>query len=250
MSIIAIMQPTYLPWLGYFDLMDQVDTFIFLDDVNVLKRNWAVRNRVKTIQGEVFLTVPLKKHIERDFRLFSNTPIDYDQNWVRKHLKTIAQAYAKSPFFSDVYEDLENALSVQYKTIADLNITIISLMAERLGIKTPSYRSSEIQGIDGHKDERLVKICHALGANQYLSPQGSAAYIESKKPGGAFPDAGIELFYQNFEHPEYPQQGKSFLSHMSLVDMLMNCGFDNALNIIRSGRKENFHFQIFRKKLF
>ena len=247
MSLIAIMQPTYLPWIGYFDLMDQVDKFVFFDDVNVLKRSWGVRNRVKTAQGEVYLTVPLQSQLKREFRLFSNTCIDYNQNWKRKHLKTIAQAYSNTPFFKDIYKDLESIIDTEYATIADLNISIIRLEAEKMDIRTECCRSSEITGIDGRKDDRLVKISHALGADQYLSAQGSADYIEAVLPGCPFPEAGIELFYHNFEHPEYPQQGSSFLSHMCIVDLLMNCGYKQALNNIRSGRRKMIPYLEFRE---
>lgn len=246
MSIIAIMQPTYLPWMGYFDLMDQVDTFVFFDDVNVIKRSWGVRNRVKTKQGEAFLTVPLSSYYSRDFRLFSNTAIDYSQNWRKKHLGTIAQAYSKSPYFENIYQDFENLLKPIYKSIGDLNIAIIVLIAEKMGIKTKCVRSSEIKNIDGRKDDRLVNICHALGTDQYLSPQGSAVYIESNSPGGAFPGANIELFYHNFEHPTYHQQGSDFFSHMCILDLHMNCGYEQALKIIRAGRRPMIPFQKFR----
>lgn len=250
MSVIAIIQPTYLPWIGYFDLMDQVYKFVFLDSVNVLKRSWDVRNRIKTSQGELFLTVPLQSDLHRDLRLFSNTRIDYTHNWQKKHLSNIVHAYAKVPFFEEVYHDFEQLIKTKYSTIAELNITIICFIADKIGIKTLFYKSSEISGIEGRKDVRLVNICHALGATKYLSPQGSAAYIEAEQPGGAFPSAGIELYYHNFEHPTYPQQDSFFMSHMSIIDLLMNCGYERALDVIRSGRREMFPYQKFRINYF
>jgi hypothetical protein len=249
MSIIAIMQPTYLPWMGYFDLMDQVDMFVFLDDVNVLKRSWGVRNRVKTKQGEFFLTVPLSSNYSREFRLFLNTEIDYSQNWCKKHLGTIVQSYSKTSFFKEIYKDYENILKHHYATIRDLNIAIIDFFAKKIGIKTKQVLSSEINNIDGRKDDRLVNICNALGADQYLSPQGSAVYIESNSPGGAFPVANIDLFYHNFDHPVYHQQGPVFLSQMCILDLLMNCGYEQALKIIRSGRRPMIPYQEFRKQV-
>lgn len=249
MNIIAIMQPTYLPWIGYFDLMDQVDKFVFLDDVKVSKQSWAVRNRVKTKQGETYITVPLKNYRNHSNRFFSNTEINYNQRWQVKHLKTVVQAYSKAPFFDEIYGDLERVINIKYETIADLNIAIIRLVATKIGIKTNRCRSSEITGIEGRKDDRLVKICLALGADQYLSPQGSAVYIESERPGGAFPGAGIELFYQNFEHPDYPQLSSPFLSHMCVLDLLMNCGYGGALDIIRSGRRKMIPYLEFRKNM-
>lgn len=250
MTLIAIMQPTYLPWIGYFDLFDQVDHFVFLDDVNVLKRSWGVRNRINSSQGETYLTVPLQSHIKRDFRLFSNTAIDYHQNWYIKHLNSITHAYSKSTFFKEIYDDFEKLLNTKYSTIADLNISIIRFFSSKMGIETECIRSSEIPGIFGRKDERLVNICRALDADQYLSPQGSAAYIESNSPGGAFPGSGVELYYHNYEHQEYPQVGRPLLSHMCIIDLLMNCGYSKALAIIRAGRRKMIHYTQFREVYF
>jgi len=247
MRLIAIMQPTYLPWIGYFDLIDQVDKFVFFDDVKVSKQSWGVRNRLKTKQGEIYITVPIKNYKDHANRLFSNTEINYSERWQVKHLKTIAQSYSKAPFFKNIYEDFKSVVDSEYATIADLNISIIRLVAAKMHIRTKCCRSSEIKGIDGRKDDRLVKICQALGANQYLSPQGSADYIEAIRPGGAFSEAGIELFYHNFDHPEYPQQGSSFLSHMGIVDLLMNCGYEQSLDIIRSGRRKMIPYLEFRE---
>ena len=98
-----------------------------------------------------------------------------------------------------------------------------------------------------NKDERLVNICCAVEATGYLSAKGSSVYIESKSPGGAFHKSGIELYYHHFEHPEYPQIGSSFLSHMSIIDLLMNCGYKHALSIIRSGRRKKIPYAQFRK---
>jgi hypothetical protein len=249
MSIIAIMQPTYLPWIGYFDLMDQVDMFVFFDDVKVSKQSWGVRNRIKTKQGEAYIGVPLRNYKNHFNRFFLNTEINYDQKWQIKHLKTIAQSYSKSLFFKDIYQDCEGFLNATYKSIGDLNIELIVSIAQKIGIKTKHIRSSEINNIEGRKDHRLVNICHALGADQYLSPQGSAVYIESNSPGGAFPEADIELFYHNYEHPIYPQQGSDFFSHMCILDLLMNCGYEQALKIIRSGRRPMIPFQKFRKNM-
>jgi len=247
MSIAAIMQPTYLPWIGYFDLIDQVEKFVFLDDVKVSKQSWGVRNRVNTNQGAIYISIPLLDYRDHVNRLFINTQIDYKQKWQKKHLKTLAQAYSKTHYFKVVYEDFEKLLTIKYATIADLNISIIKMVAAKIGIQTEFFRSSKIPDLSGHKDDRLVSICQALGVDQYLSPQGSAVYIESEHPGGAFPDSGIELFYHNFDHPEYPQRGEAFQSHMCIVDLLMNCGYDQALEIIRSGRREPIYYKKFRE---
>lgn len=245
----AIMQPTYLPWLGYFDLIDRVDYFVFLDNAKVLKRSWGVRNRIRTVQGEFHLTVPLKAGGDQTDRFFNNTEIDYGQDWVGRHLKTIAHSYGKSAYFAEVFGDLESLMSTRYPNIGTLNIRLIEHFSSRIGINTGIVRSSELACTRSRKDQRLVAICHALGADQYLSPQGSAAYIEKGQAGGAFNGSGVELWYHHYLHPEYSQRGVGFLSHMAIIDLLMNCGYDSALEIIRSGRREMIGFMEFRKTL-
>jgi hypothetical protein len=246
MSIIAVMQPTYFPWMGYFDLIDQADKFIFFDDVKISKQSWGVRNRIKTKQGSLFLTVPLKNYKDHKNRLFLNTEILYDQPWPKKHLKSISQSYAKALYYDEVIQDIKNLLFTQYTTIADLNINIILFICKKIGIETNVIRASEIDGIHGSKDDRLVAICYALNATSYLSAKGSSEYIEAKSPGGSFHKNGIKLYYHNFDHPQYPQMETSFLSHMSIIDLLMNCGYKNSLSVIRSGRRKMIHYDQFR----
>lgn len=248
MNIIAVMQPTYIPWIGYFDLIDQVDSFIFFDDVKVSKQTWGVRNRIKTQQGPLFLTVPLKNYKDHENRLFINTEILYGQAWPKKHLKSVSQAYSKAPHYDEVIQDYRNLLEKEYRTIADFNITLIVFLCNKIEIETNFIRSSEIEGIYGNKDDRLVKICYAVNAKSYLSAKGSSAYIEAKSSGGAFHKSGIQLYYHNFDHPDYPQIGSPFLSHLSIIDLLMNCGYKNSLSIIRSGRRKMIPYDQFRKQ--
>jgi len=236
--ITAIMQPTFLPWIGYFDLIDRVDTFVFLDDAQVLKRSWGVRNRILAQNGETFLTVPLVGHSQNADCSFANTRIDPAPKWRRSHLATIRHAYSKAPFFEPVFELIEQVYEAGHETIGALNMAFIREAADRMGIETEFVQSSTLQGIDGAKDARLLSICRAIGAETYLAAQGSAAYIEQDHASGAFAGSGVELFYHNFDHPLYPQLADTFTSHMSVVDLLMNCGFGSALDIIRSGRRE------------
>ena len=236
--ISAIMQPTFLPWIGYFDLIDRVDCFVFFDDAQVLKRSWGVRNRILGAQGESFLTVPLVGHSQNADCSFASTAIDPAPKWRRSHLSSIRHAYAKAPFFPAVFEVLEQLYAADHVTIGALNMAFIETAARRMGIETPFARSSQLSGVEGRKDHRLLSICEAVGAETYLSAQGSAAYIEQDREGGAFAGSGVSLRYHNFAHPLYPQAGDDFVSHMSIVDMLMHCGFGSTLEIIRSGRRQ------------
>jgi hypothetical protein len=236
-TVAAIMQPTYLPWIGYFDLIDTADTFVFLDDAQVLKRSWGVRNRILGHNGEAFLTVPLSGHRHGEGSAFADTSVDLDQDWARTHLATIRHAYAKAPHFAEVFASLEAWLSGGHTTIGALNEDFIGTTARRIGIATPLLKSSQLEGADGRKDDRLLAICRAIGADTYLAAPGSAAYIEQAQEGGAFAGSGVAIRYHNFTHPVYPQRQDGFVSHMSIVDLLMNCGYASALEIIRSGRR-------------
>lgn len=236
-TIAAIMQPTYLPWIGYFDLIDSVDRFVFLDDAQVLKRSWGVRNRIPAQGGETFLTVPLSGHRHGEGSAFVDTLIDWGQPWSRTHLATIRHAYGKAPHFAEVFASLEAWLSAGPATIGALNVDFICTTARRIGIATPFLKSSQLEGTEGRKDDRLLSICRAIGADTYLAAPGSAAYIEQEQEGGAFADSGVAIRYHNFAHPVYPQRQHAFVSHMSIVDLLMNCGYESALEIIRSGRR-------------
>ncbi|GAX87593.1 conserved hypothetical protein [Lebetimonas natsushimae] len=242
---IAIMQPTYNPWLGYFDLMDKVDIFVYLDDVKLVKGSWHVRNRIKASNSEMFLTIPINIKTSSKKTLINNAEIK-ETNWRKKHIKSIEQNYRKSKFYDIVFPFVKKLILNDFNVLGNFNINFIENIKEIIGITTKTIKSSELNVL-GQKDERLVKICKKLNANIYLSPQGSAEYIEAKTPGGEFIKNGIKLFYHNYEHPIYNQLYGEFLPYMGIIDLLFNEGFENALEIIRSGRKKDFDYKEFRK---
>lgn len=242
----AIMQPSYLSWLGYYDLIDRANVFVFYDDAQLVKRSWCTRNRIKTSNGIQTLTVPVKKTAHRDEITYKDAEINYEQDWVNEHLKAIKLNYARSSHFEPVCNLLEAEYQKCPKYLADLNIGIIRTLSLLLGIETKFIRSSKLQ-VEGKKDKRLVQICQAVGVGAYLSPQGSADYIEQENPGGEFGKTGIELFYQNFEHPKYPQLWGEFISHLSVIDALMNCGPAETIKLIRGGQKKNYNSDEFRE---
>jgi hypothetical protein len=245
---IAIMQPTYLPWLGYFDLIDQVDIFVFLDDVQLVKRSWQTRNRIKTAQGELYLTIPVRNGKKRNETLICDALIAEDEPWKEKHVKSIESAYRKAPCFSLVFPFIKEMIFNQEKNISDYNIHIIKQIAAKIGLMTEFIRSSALRGINGKKDARLVSICKQVDCCEYLAVQGSAAYIESESAGGEFTKNDIRLFYHNYEHPAYDQVNGEFIGFMSVIDLLFNHGFGHALTIIRKGRKPVIDSPAFRKE--
>lgn len=238
--ICAIMQPTYLPWLGYFDLVDSAEKFVFLDNVQLEKSSWQLRNRIKTAQGELFLSISRKKTEEREIPLIKDAEIDLQGNWKKKHLASIEQAYRKALHFSEIFPFVKELLEPNEKKLGRFHIETIKAISKKIGIKTEFLVASELSGIEGGREERVISICKKIKCNEYLSPQGSADYIEKEKPGGNFQENGIELKYHNFAHPEYGQLYGKFLPCMSIIDLMFNEGAKKSLEIIRSGRKKPF----------
>jgi hypothetical protein len=241
----SIMQPTYIPWLGYFDLIDQVDKFVFLDDVKFEKQSWHIRNRVKTAQGELFLTIPIRKTKSSNELMLNEAAIEGSNPWIKKHLKTINFAYQKSLHFHEISPIVIELLEANHTILSKFNVNFIKLISKKIGINTDFVNASDLKGIQGVKDARLVSINKAVNCLEYVSPQGAAVYIEKESPGGAFPKNNVDLYYHNYEHPTYNQLYGSFLPYMSIIDLLFNHGFSDSLEIIRSGRREAIDYLSF-----
>ncbi len=219
-KVCAIMQPTYIPWLGYFELIYKSDTFVFYDHVQFEKQSWQQRNRILTGNGIVMLTVPVlhEKGLERSIR---EVRIDERTRFNQKHIQTIRQAYSKAPFFSAYFPELEKIYAKNHSFIIDLNIDIISLGMRIFGIEREILFSSELD-VKGNKVEALIDVCKKLEVTTYYSPLGSKEYIDQNN---LFPQHNIQLIYQAYKHPEYSQKGHSdFTSHMSFIDYLFNVG--------------------------
>jgi len=240
--ICAIMQPTYIPWIGYFDMIDKVDVFVFLDDVQMERRSWQVRNRLKGANGEVWITLPVKKSKHRDLLTISEAVLNNEEQWIKKHIKTIELNYRNSTFFSEVFPCIKEMYNNPV-SLRDFNVGIVKNIAEKINIDTRFIYSSSLKEICGIKDDKLAAICKEIGADNYLSPQGSMGYINRNKEGGAFAENKIDLFYHNYSHPIYRQQFGDFIPFMGIFDLLFNEGFGYALDIIRKGRKDNIHYQ-------
>jgi hypothetical protein len=226
---IAVMQPTYLPWMGYFALMDQVDQFVLLDDVQFDHRSWQHRNRIRSGDSFQWLTVPVQVKGRRDQRI-DEVLIDSTRPWQRKHLQSIRHAYSRAPWLAEHRPWLERIYQDSPAKLFDLNRLLIEELAQKLGIRTALCASSKLQ-VSKNRVERLIHVCHSLGATEYLSPIGSRDYIAADN---RFPDAGIELLYQHFEHPVYRQPQGEFISHLSVLDLLMNEG-PASQDLFRSG---------------
>ena len=216
----VIMQPNYIPWSGYFNLILNADVFVFLDHVNYTKNEWINRNRIKTKDGWMYLTVPVKTSGKYD-QLISTAEIDNKNDWRNKHWRSIKMNYAKAPYFAELAPLCEEVYSHEWKFISDLNIYFIKKIIEYLGMDKKILLSSTME-LSGHKTDLVVDICKQLQADEYLSPDGAKAYIEENK----LTENGIRLIYQTYsqQHPVYPQIHGNFISHLSVLDLLFNCG--------------------------
>jgi WbqC-like protein len=229
---IAIAQPTYLPWLGYFDLIDQVDAFVFLDSVQFEKQSWQQRNRIKTPTGLQWLTVPVLFR-GRFGQLIQNVEIRDCDFW-RNHLRAIELNYRRTPFFDDYFPELSARLVCsQDARLADLNVRVVEWFMDVLGIQTPLFFSSAL-GQAGKRTELLANLCSALGATQYLSPLGSAVYL--LREIDILLSRSIDVVFQNYQHPNYKQLFPPFHAYASILDLIFNEGAQ-ALEIVRSGRQ-------------
>jgi len=229
------MQPTFLPWLGYFALIDAVDHFVFLDDVQLSRQSWQSRNRIKGPQGEIMLSLGLARKPSK--------PLIYeaklaDTGFQSKLLNTVEMCLGKAPYYSDIADILNTAFNRADGRLAPLNISVISDVCRAVGIETPLYRSSDMKtAITGSRSSRLLELCRYFDAETYLSPPGSAEYLAEE---GEFNGPAPELRFLNYVHPEYQQLYGDFLPYMACIDALGNVGFDNALPLIRSGIGQPF----------
>jgi hypothetical protein len=233
---VAISQPTYLPWLGYVDLIDQVDKFVFLDSVQFEKRSWQQRNRIKGPHGLILLTVPVMVK-QRFDQAIAHVAISEPQERL-KHGRAVEMNYRRARYFEKYWPDFSSALETGWRTglLCDLNIALIRWCMQQLGIDKPVVRASEMMPT-GKRSGLLANLCEHLRADQYLSPLGSAAYLLEEEE--QFGSRQIEVTFQHYEHPEYEQLFPPFVPYASVIDLIFNLG-EGAIPVLRSGRRLPF----------
>lgn len=218
---LAVLQPGYLPWLGFFDQMRRADVFVYYDDVQYDKHGWRNRNRVKSPTGAHWLTVPVR-HSGLDRPRILDVEVDHGP-WARKHVGTIRQYYKDAPFLDRYAPELEELLQRRWERLVDLNLAVTAKLADWLGIVTPAFRSSDLH-IDGERSERLLKLCRHFGATRYLSGSAAASYLDVE----LFGRHDIVVNWQEYVHPTYPQLHGAFIPYLSAVDLLLNCGDESG----------------------
>ncbi len=217
---VAIIQSNYIPWKGYFDIIHDVDQFIFYDDVQYTKNDWRNRNRIKTAQGVQWLTIPVGA---REGRLIHEVE-PANQLWPRKHWTTIRQSYAKSPYFKQYQDFFEHVyLELEWLNLSQLNQFLIqTISTEFLGMRT-EFGDSRAFRLSGSKTDRLMDLLNQVGATRYVSGPMASDYLDERR----FADAGVELVYKDYAgYPEYPQCFPPFEHRVSIIDLLFHCGPD------------------------
>jgi len=223
--IVAVHQPQYLPWLGYFDKIDKADVFVLLDTVQFKKNEWQNRNKIKTAQGWQWLTVPV---LYRYPQLIHEVTINDNVNWQHKHRQAMVSNYKRAPYYEMLEDFLEGIFSHSWQSISQLNGEVVRRLATILGIDTPIYVASDLGEFPQDPDERLVAIAKHFDAGTYLAGMGGRGYMNLD----IYDKDGIEVIFQDFKHPVYTQLFGDFEPFMSVIDLIFNHG-DNSLTILR-----------------
>lgn len=231
-----MMQPSFIPWLGYFELIHKADKFIFLDDFQFSVQSYHQRNRLFVNRDQVgWYSVPVLKSVSFKSNL-NQTIIDESSGWRVKMWKRIQNNYSKARFYKELSSQIEQILLTQAPSLAEQNISFIRLVCEILGYKKEFIFSSHL-GSEGERSERVVSLLRSCGATSYYSARGAFDYM---REDGVFPLKNINVFFQNFEPQTYPQVGSkdSFIPFLSIIDALMNVGPEETSKLIQAGTKE------------
>ena len=214
---VAVIQSNYIPWRGYFDVIHDADVFVFYDDVQYTVNDWRNRNRVKTANGVVWLTIPVGN--QNEYRI-CDVEIR-DRAWARKHWMTIEQAYRRAPAFAKYGDFFRGIYTQTWESLSGLNQTLVrTIAADLLGIRT-TIRDSREFNLHGTRGNRLLTLLQQIGATDYISGPAARKYIDVE----TYARAGVRVHSKDYRtYPEYPQLHGPFEPAVSVVDLLLNCG--------------------------
>lgn len=220
-NTVAIVQSSYIPWKGYFDLLRRSDIFILYDNVQYTRRDWRNRNIIKTPQGPIWLSIPVK--VKGKYHQLISEVETVDQDWPIRHWKTIEMSYRSAPYFEEmrlpIHSLFEECRSVC--KLSDVNSIFINGLAKLIGLNTTILRSSDYKKICG-KTENLVQLCMEFNAHTYLSGPSAKNYLDES----LFESSGINVHYMDYsKYPTYPQLHGAFDHQVSIIDLLMNTGY-------------------------
>lgn len=218
---VVILQPSYIPWRGYFDQIRRADLFIFYDDIQYDKHGWRNRNQIKTRQGKQWLTIPVHTKGVTQGVLIKDVRIDWSKPWAKSHLKSLTVSYSKAPHFKGYLPLLDEIYQRRDEYLADFTIETSMRLARELGITSTRFmRSSELSNIEGQKTDRVVNVLKRVGATHYLCGPSARSYMEPEK----FDAAGITFEYMQYDYPEYPQMYPPYDPYVSILDLFFMTG--------------------------
>ena len=227
MKVVAIHQPEYLPWLGFFKKMMNAELFVFLDDVQFRKKGWQNRNRIRINDGTTLLSIPVHTH---SYPKINEVTIDNEKNWSIRHKKSILYNYARAPYFDEIKDFIESIFEKKFQYLVDLNTEIIKFIMNELEIKSKIVFSSELE-ISKKGSGRVLDICKAVGADHYIT---GTFWAESNLRVEEFKKSNIDVEFQKFQHPIYKQIHGEFIPEMSIIDLLFNEGRKEAKKILQN----------------
>ena len=226
---VVIHQPDFLSYIGFFHRLLHSDLYVVLDDVQFVKgtsQSWMNRDKIKTQSGEQWLTVNVQK-APRDTNI-NEILLNTTLNWQKQNLDLLKQNYKKAKYYDGIFPFMEKLYESNYEKLSDFNMASIFMLMELFDIKIDIEYSSSLNTTKT-KSERLVEILTQVNATHYLSGIGAKDYHEDKP----FDDANIEVIWQDFKHPVYPQLHGEFIPYLSSIDLLFNCGIEESRKILR-----------------
>lgn len=224
MTIVCIRQPSYLPNIGFFQKLIASDIFVYLDDTQYGGERWDNRNKIRSDREFMWLTVPI---IRKSKTNLNQILIANNENWQKKHIRSIEIHYVKAPYFQQYWPHLKSILNKKWEKLIDLNLAVINWINSELGVKTTTRLSSDLLSNKTGSD-KLLEICKKLGATTYLSGKMGKTYLDEE----SFKKENINVIYDNFPHPVYNQINAKFIPNLSIIDLLFNEGND-AVDIIK-----------------
>lgn len=222
----TIHQPNYLYWLGFFDKISKVDICILYDTSQYVKNTIANRNKIRTKDGWMYLTVPVAFSLGQNF---NEVKIDKTQTLINKHWASIVANYSKAPFFEKYRETFEEIYSKDWNYLTDFNIELLKKITDILGIKVKFVLASELGEITSKGTDALIELCKKVKADTYYSGTDGNIYLDKKR----FQEKGIKLEFQNYKHPTYLQAHPGFEPNMCILDLIFNHG-PNSLKILKN----------------
>jgi hypothetical protein len=226
---VVVHQPDFLPYLGFFHRFLHADTYVALDHVQFVQHSagaWTHRDKIKTRQGEAWLSLSVKK-CTLDTAIKDVTLSD-QSSWKASNLNLLRENYGKAPFFAQMFSRLESLYNNRFERMVSFNLALIDMVCDLLNIRIERINSSDLD-VAGRKSDMVAAIVGEVGGTRYLSGKGAAAYHDQTP----FEGRGIEVIWQRFEHPVYPQQFGNFIPYLSVIDALFNCGPDETSAMLR-----------------